>query len=204
MEGTGIGVEPHAQQTAGISYADAASEISNAVVAYLPRFYKIAIGRLGNVADAEDAIQNALLLAWKNIKQFKGQSHISTWITSILVNSTRQVLRKRRRHTYDSLDDQDPNETLPAKSEMVSDHRPGPEELCRRWELAERAILLSHELSPMLQKAFEVRDLHGLSVKEAGQVLGIKPNTVKARSRRAHAALRRVMDKRHSEKSERV
>src|SRR5579864_5024113 len=106
MEGTCV-ESPNTQRTPIISDAEAATEISNAVIAYLPRFHRIAVGRLGNVADAEDAIQNALLLAWKNIKQFRGQAQISTWISAILVNSARQVLRKNRLHRYVSLDDQD-------------------------------------------------------------------------------------------------
>lgn len=199
MEGTGQEFYT-AQLTAAISYEDAAGEISNAVIAYLPRFYKIALSRLGNVADAEDAVQNALLLAWKNIKQFKGQAHLSTWISAIVINSTRHTLRKSRRHPYVSLDGEDPNETSPAKSEVISDYRPGPEELYRRWELAEKAIQLSKNLSPMLRKTFELRDLHGLSVEEAAQVLGIKQNTVKARSKRARAALRRGLELSHSER----
>ena len=201
MEGTCI-ESATAQLTAVISDADAATKISDAVIAFLPRFYKIAVGRLGNITDAEDAVQNALLLAWKNIKQFKGQAHISTWISAILINSTRLAMRKSRRHRYVSLDDQDPNDGFPAKSETISDYRPGPEELCRRWELAERAIRLSRNLSPKLRQTFELRDVDGLTVEETAQVMGIRNNTVKARTKRARAALRRALERRHNEEPE--
>lgn len=196
MEGRCIESAP-TELMAVISDADAAARISDAVIAFLPRFHRIAVGRLGNIADAEDAVQNALLLAWKNIGQFKGQAHISTWISAILINSTRMAMRNSRRHRYASLDDQDPKGGAPAMSQMISDYRPGPEELCRRWELAERAIQLSRDLSPTLRKTFELRDVHGLSVEETAQVMGIKDSTVKTRTKRARAALRRGLERRH-------
>ena len=48
----------------------------------LPFFYRCAFRLLGNVADAEDAVQEALLAAYKHINQFRGQSQISTWLTT--------------------------------------------------------------------------------------------------------------------------
>lgn len=45
---------------------------------YSPALYRIAFYKLGNVADAEDAVQDALLSAFKNMHQFRGDSQIST------------------------------------------------------------------------------------------------------------------------------
>jgi DNA-directed RNA polymerase specialized sigma24 family protein len=58
-----------------------------------------------------------------------------------------------------------------------------PEELCRRWELAKRAIRLSHGFSPKLRETFELPDLQRLSVSEAAELLGIRDSTAKANTR---------------------
>ncbi len=54
---------------------------------YSAMLYKVALRKLGNQADAEDAVQDALLSAYKHLDQFKGNSHISTWLTTIVLNS---------------------------------------------------------------------------------------------------------------------
>jgi RNA polymerase sigma-70 factor (ECF subfamily) len=184
------------QLSASAADADVVEELSNAAIAYLPRFYKIAMSRVGNTADAEDAVQDALLRAWKNRGQFKGQAHISTWITAILINSARMRFRKNRLRANVSLSDEDSHENIRTISEALLDCRPGPEELCQRWEFAERVIQLSRGLKPTLRAAFELRDLQGLSVGEAAQLLGVRDNTVKARARRARLALRQALERR--------
>src|SRR5258707_15814121 len=63
----------------------------------LPSFYRCAFRLLGNAADAEDAVQEALLAAYKHINQFRGQSQISTWLTAIVRNCALMQLRKRPR-----------------------------------------------------------------------------------------------------------
>jgi len=64
---------------------------------YLPSFYRCALRLLGNRADAEDAVQEALLAAHKHLHQFRGQSRMSTWLTTIVCNCARMQLRKQPR-----------------------------------------------------------------------------------------------------------
>jgi RNA polymerase sigma-70 factor (ECF subfamily) len=51
-----------------------------------PSFYKTAYRQLNNAADAEDAVQDVLLSAYKHLDQFKGQAQMSTWLTTIDMN----------------------------------------------------------------------------------------------------------------------
>src|ERR1700733_16089980 len=51
-----------------------------------PSFYRTAYRQLNNAADAEDAVQDALLSAYKHLDQFKGQAQMSTWLTMIVMN----------------------------------------------------------------------------------------------------------------------
>ncbi len=62
----------------------AARKLQDVLSLRLPSFYRCAFLLLGNAADAEDAVQEALLAAYKHINQFRGQSQISTWLTSIV------------------------------------------------------------------------------------------------------------------------
>src|SRR5438874_10317295 len=71
----------------------------------LPSFYRKAYRHLGNAADAEDAVQDALLSAYEHLDQFKGQSQMSTWLTTIVINCARMHLRKRPRQSHLSLDE---------------------------------------------------------------------------------------------------
>ncbi len=57
----------------------AARKLQDVLSLRLPFFYRCAFRVVGNAADAEDAVQEALLAAYKNINQFRGQSQISTW-----------------------------------------------------------------------------------------------------------------------------
>jgi DNA-directed RNA polymerase specialized sigma24 family protein len=71
-----------------------------------PSFYRTAYRQLNNAADAEDAVQDALLSAYKHLDQFKGQAQMSTWLTTIIMNCARMQLRRRSRQSLLSLDEQ--------------------------------------------------------------------------------------------------
>ena len=63
----------------------------------LPSLYRRAYRLLGNEADAEDAVQDALLAAYRHLKEFRGDAQLSTWLTAIVINCARMQLRKRPR-----------------------------------------------------------------------------------------------------------
>jgi RNA polymerase sigma-70 factor (ECF subfamily) len=72
----------------------------------LPSFYRYALRLLGNAAEAEDAVQDALLAAYRHIDQFRGQSQMTTWLTTIIRNCALMQLRKRPGRIHLSLDQQ--------------------------------------------------------------------------------------------------
>ena len=59
---------------------------------------------LGNDADAEEVVQEAMLKAFKNLASFRQESKFSTWLIQIAINEAKMKLRKDRRHLYDSID----------------------------------------------------------------------------------------------------
>src|SRR5258708_36353669 len=98
-------------------------ELTDVINQHSARFRRIALGHLSNVADAEDAVQDALLSALTHVHQFRGQAKMSTWLTTIVINSARMKLR--RRITSVQLGVSDGQQDL--LEEIVSDTRPGPE-----------------------------------------------------------------------------
>jgi RNA polymerase sigma-70 factor, ECF subfamily len=75
----------------------------------------------------------------------------------------------------------------------VSDTRTGPEEAYRRREIAETVVQATSRLSATLRTTFQLRDIDGLSIREAADLLGVPPGTIKARLGRARVRLREVM-----------
>jgi len=76
-------------------YQGNVQELTDVITHHLARFRRIALGHLSNVADAEDAVQDALLSALTHVHQFRGQAKMSTWLTTIVINSARMKLRRR-------------------------------------------------------------------------------------------------------------
>lgn len=170
----------------------------------LPSFYRKAYRQLGNAADAEDAVQDALLSAYKHLDQFKGQAQMSTWLTAIVINSARMQLRRRPRQIHLSLDERFGEGQEYSLSEQLPHWGPTPEDECQRSELRRRLLQFLTELSPPLRKAFQLRELEGLSTREAARVLGVATGTVKAQLARARTKLRRLMRRRAMQGSEQI
>jgi RNA polymerase sigma-70 factor, ECF subfamily len=155
----------------------------------LARFHRVARARLDNAADAEDAVQDAVLSALKHVNQFRGQAKMSTWLTSIVINSARMTLRRRSVPVYSTLDKHVGQEDF-TLAETIADKGPGPEETYCKREMAEILARSTHRLSPNLYKTFQLRQVEGLSIQETAKVLRVPAGTVKARTTRAHRKLR--------------
>ncbi len=168
-------------------------EMEDVLTRYLPRFHRSAYRQLGNAADAEDAVQDALLAAYRHLGQFKGQAQMSTWLTAIVTNSARMQLRRRPRQPHVALDAPCGEDEKYCLSDQLADSGLSPEDECRNAELRRHLLQSVAQLSTPLRRAFELRDLHGQSVKEAAQTLGLAEGTVKAQLSRARAKLTRLM-----------
>ncbi len=160
---------------------------------YLPLLHRTAYRYLANAADAEDAVQDALLSAYKHLDQFRGQAQVSTWLVAIVSNCARMQLRRRPRQIHVSLDQQFGDEQGYMVSERLVDGGPNPEEEYREAELRERLMQFAEELSPALRRAFQLRDLDGLETSETAQILGVADGTVKSQVARARTKLTRLM-----------
>jgi RNA polymerase sigma-70 factor (ECF subfamily) len=159
----------------------------------LQYLYRCAYRLLGNKPDAEDAVQDALLAAFKHLNQFRGEAQLSTWLTAIVVNCVRMQVRKRSRYTHVSLDSRIGEEQEYPLSDILVDDRPSPEDECHGLTLNARLMKSAAQLSPILRKTFHLRFVDHLSICETARVLGVPTGTVKAQTARARAKLMKSM-----------
>jgi RNA polymerase sigma-70 factor, ECF subfamily len=185
-------------------YQSGVEELSNMFVDRWQSFYRIAMRQLENRADAEDAVQDAFLSAYRYLDQFKRQARMSTWVTTIVINSARMKLRRRPRQVHVALSDQSQDHDSEQALEMLRDRRPNPEEVSQRNELTERALRFTTQISPTLRRTFQLRHVYGLSIRDTAKVLGVPNGTVKAQTARARAKLKLLMQKSVGRKRKRI
>jgi RNA polymerase sigma-70 factor (ECF subfamily) len=171
----------------------AAQQLQQILATGLPPLYRRAYRILGDAANAEDAVQDALLAAYTHLDQFRGQAQISTWVTAIVVNCARLQLRRRPKHIHVSLDESNEELQPISVSKRLADRRPNPQDESIESDLSERLSHLYQQLSPKLRRTFQLRDVQGLSIRETARILGVPPGTVKAQSTRARKRLKELM-----------
>ena len=139
------------------------------------RLWAVALRTLGDREEAADALQDALLSAYRSAASYRGDARVTTWLHRIVVNACLdRVRRKRARPTVPLPEDTDPADP--------------------RDELAERETAIEVEAAlaalPAEQRAALVLvDVQGMSVDDAAHVLGIPTGTVKSRCSRGRARL---------------
>jgi RNA polymerase sigma-70 factor (ECF subfamily) len=150
--------------------------------------YQTALRVLGNPEDAEEALQEGLLSAYRNLRRFERRSQFSTWLTRIVINAALMRRRSKLARPAVSLDDLSSESETPL-ADRFADEGPDPEQLYAGTELRERVDKKLGEISPLLRTAFWLREIEGLSAEEAAQILGVSRNTLKARLWRARQEL---------------
>ena len=150
--------------------------------------WNVAKKAIRNDSLAEEALQEALVLIWKNAHTFRGESQVSTWMYQIVSRACIDTLRKEQIRTHASLNELEQFDDIGGTSSFES-------ALVDR--LAVHAALL--EIEPEHRAVITLLDLEGLSVQEASQALGIPMGTVKSRAARGRESLKQVLTKLLSE-----
>lgn len=152
--------------------------------------YGMSFKILKNREDAEDNLQNAFCKAYGKIRQFKGSSQFSTWLTRIAINEALIVLRKRRSKDGLVVAGEDrPTDDLETKTELRDLHA-DPE---RQYLTRELAAKIFDTLSPALRKPFVLQKGEGWTCQEVAKALDITAETVKSRIFRARVRLRQQL-----------
>jgi RNA polymerase sigma-70 factor (ECF subfamily) len=159
------------------------------VLLYQDFLFRVAMNILGDEDTASDAVQQALLSAFRNLRTFRGGS-LKSWLSRITVNACYDELRRVSRSKDVSLKayDQDGEEMEPAS--WLADPGPSPEEQAERSAVVD-AIQASLEALPEHYRLVaQLVDVEGLSYEEAADVLDVPTGTIKSRLARARDALR--------------
>jgi RNA polymerase sigma-70 factor (ECF subfamily) len=168
-------------------------ELQDAVSQNLTFFYKRAHHYVGDPHDAEDAVQDALLSAYKHLERFKATAKMTTWPTIIATNSALSQLRRRPRQPQVSLDERLGGAQDFYLLDRLTDVRPSRERKCIQSELHGHPMHSVMELSPSLRKTIQLFYLDGLSTREVAHALGVPQGTAKARISRARSQLKPLM-----------
>jgi len=156
---------------------------------YDRKLLRIAHNVMHNREDAEDAVQEAFLKAYKKLGQFQESAKFSTWLIRIVLNESLMKLRKRRTVREDSLYGYSHNESEIVPRELT-DWAIGPQELYGAAEFRKILIKCLLQLQPALRVVFVLRDIEELSISETSEALSLSAIAVKARLFRARLQLR--------------
>ena len=156
------------------------------------RVYAAAFAVLRNQADAEDAAQEAMLKAFANLRQFRGEARFSTWLIQIAVNEAR--MRRRRDHAdmVEPIGEREDDEGVYTPREFADWHEV-PSEALERREVRDLLLEALASLGSKYREVFVLRDVQHLSIEEVSETLGISTASVKTRLLRARLMLRDLL-----------
>ncbi|WP_405719669.1 RNA polymerase sigma factor [Streptomyces sp. NBC_00046] len=138
---------------------------------------------LGSPEDAEDAVQDAFLSAWRRLPEFRGDATFRTWMYRIVTNRCLNILRSRSRDL--------PLDTVPEPTTATTGAAP---ERAAESDAATVALVQAlGELSPDQRACWVLRELHGLRYKEISPLVGASEQTVRGRLFRARRILMKEM-----------
>lgn len=144
------------------------------VTRHRDRLWAVAVRTLGDHEEASDALQDALVSAFRGAAGFRGEAAVTTWLHRVVVNACLDRMRRRAARPTVPLPDAEP-------ADRRDDHRATEIRLDVRAALAR---LPEHQ-----RQALVLVDMHGLSVAEAAAVLEVAEGTIKSRCARGRAAL---------------
>lgn len=172
-----------------------AEAFEHLVRGYGGRMLAVARRLLHHEEDAQDAVQEAFVNAFRSIGTFDGRSQIGTWLHRIVVNAALMKLRRKARKPERSIE-----ELLPTW--LPDGHReaPGPawaesgESMLARRETRELVRQSIEQLPETYRTVLVLRDIEELDTEETARLLEVTSAVVKTRLHRARQALRTLLD----------
>ena len=153
------------------------------------RIYRICLLYLDHSDDAKDALQETFLRAYRSIKNFRGDSSFTTWLTRIAINICLNMRRDRR--YADSLDpDRLDMLGVDQGQELLISRPEDPEQAVRMRELREKIMRVVETLPPRERMAFVLKHFEQLKIREISDLMHISEGTVKSFLHRALVTLR--------------
>ncbi len=153
---------------------------------YADRLYGLACCLTGGHDDAEEVVQETFLAAFRQLRTFREEASVRTWLTAILVRQAARARRSRgRRRTIAMSDVSGALEGEVSELEPVSNRG--------REGLRLDVVDVLKRLSPQHREVVVLREFEGRSYDEMARVLGVPRGTVESRLHRARARLRELL-----------
>ncbi len=149
------------------------------------RLWAVAVRTTGDPEEAADALQDAMVSAFRKAEGYRRDAAVTTWLHRIVVNACLDRLRRRKVRLAEAL----PDGSGAVPEALREPAEASPESRAERDERRERVLAALATLSPEQRAALVLVDLHGHSVEEAAAVLEVAPGTVKSRCSRGRARL---------------
>lgn len=151
--------------------------------------FRTAYGVLRNHAEAEDALQEAHVRAWRGLHTFRGTAKLSTWLARIVLNESLGRKRRRQPHAI-SLDIALDSTEAHAQQWLEDDPNTRPEQIAMRSEFRQLIRRRIDSLPQAFRTVFVLRGIEELSVEEVALALDVPTATVRTRYFRARSLLR--------------
>ncbi len=157
------------------------------------RLWAVAVRTTGNPEDAADALQDALISAFRRAESFRGDSAVTTWLHRIVVNACLDRLRRAKVRAADPLPDD--LEQRVARGSVLADagSASDPEAQALAGDRRRRVLAALEELPPEQKAALVLVDMEGYPVREAGAILDVPTGTIKSRCARGRARLAELL-----------
>ena len=162
------------------------------VLKYQDMLYRIAWRILHDEFAADDAAQNAMIQAFKNIKSFRGGS-FKSWLARVTVNASYDELRRWRRQPSVSLEQVNSEGDEIESPLWMRDPAAGPQEAVESSEMRDAIHHCLQDLVPEYRTVVVLVDIEGMSYEEAAQAARIPVGTVKSRLARARMQIRKSL-----------
>ena len=158
------------------------------------KLFRVARAILKDDADAEDALQDGYLEAYRRIGDFRGESQLATWLTRIVINQALMRLRRQRRdRVVVPFGDGRRPDTQPNEADMADANAESPTDATMRGEVRRMLERRIDELPVAFRTVFVMREVEDMSVEETAACLSIPAATVRTRLFRARALLREAL-----------
>lgn len=162
---------------------------------YAGKLLAVARRYLDDELDAEDAVQEAFLQAFRSIGSFRKESALGTWLYRIVANAALKKIRERERRPETSIEALLPTfDASGRRHEPFQSPPPSVERMLERREVREHVRRSVERLPEIYRSAVLLRDLRGYSTQEAADSLGISPGALKVRLHRGRSALKRMLE----------
>jgi RNA polymerase sigma-70 factor (ECF subfamily) len=161
------------------------------------RLFRVARAILKDDAAAEDALQDAYVLAFRRSDQFRGEAELSTWLTRIVINQALMMLRKRKREriVVPFRDPGEYHERTDDMSHMPDEKAESASDSMLRAEVRGMIERRIDQLPVAFRTVFVMREVEEMTVQETAECLGIPASTVRTRLFRARALMREALER---------